>query len=290
MHTLHWARPGLRLQEFVRAYAQRETNLAIPLLEPIPAHLEQTLEFQFGDHYNALFSDGRWERSSDVMIVGAQIERPINIFLKGKIESFGIFFQPTAFFKLFRIPLTKLTNRAYPANHVVGRQVLDLRERLGECTSFEARVRVTEAFLAHQAESNFAIDPIMTVADHLMNTRGTAPLVSIARHAGLGTRQFERKFMHSIGITPKRFARVARFQTALDRKIFYPHRTWLEIAHSLQYHDQMHMIRDFQDLTGESPSQIFAAIGDARPVAFLGSSDQDIDACDLRGVVHLSRR
>jgi AraC-like DNA-binding protein len=269
-------------------YAQRETDLTGSLIEPIPAHLEQTLEFQFGDHYEALFADGRRETSSEVMVVGAQVERPVHIFLKGRIKSFGIFFHPTAFFKLFRVPVTELTNRSYHAGCVVGWHVSRLRERLGECASFEARVRVTEAYLAEQAKSNGVVDPITQVADHLMHTRGTASLGSIARQAGLGTRQFERKFLQSTGMTPKRFARVARFQTALDRKIFSPQKSWLEIAHSLQYHDQMHMIRDFRDLTGESPSQIHAAIGDGRPVAFLGSDDPTKMPGNTNGMVDLN--
>jgi AraC-like DNA-binding protein len=289
MHTLHWAAPNHKLRGFVRAYAQRATNLASPLIEPIPAHLEQTLEFQFGDHYEALFANGRRERSSEVMIVGAQTERPIHIFLKGRIESFGIFFHPTAFFKLFKVPVTELTNKAYHAGCVAGWHVSRLRERLGECTSFEARVEVAEAYLLEQAKSNAAVDPITQVADRLMHTRGTVSLGNIARQAGLGTRQFERKFLQSTGMTPKRFARVARFQTALDCKIFSPQKSWLEIAHMLRYHDQMHMVRDFRDLTGESPSQIFAAIGDARPVAFVGSSDPAKMLCDAYGMVDLSR-
>jgi AraC-like DNA-binding protein len=98
-------------------------------------------------------------------------------------------------------------------------------------------------------------------------------LIGTAQEAGLGMRQFERRFLQGFGISPKRFARVARFQTALDNKIAYPECPWIKIAHRLNYHDQMHMVRDFHELAGDSPSQIFTDIGDARPVAFV-----DVDA------------
>jgi transcriptional regulator GlxA family with amidase domain len=91
----------------------------------------------------------------------------------------------------------------------------------------------------------------------------------LARQTGLGTRQFERKFLQSIGVTPKRFARVARFQSALDAKLMSPGRSWLDIAHALRYHDQMHMVHDFQSLGGNTPVQLFSEIGDARPTAQL---------------------
>jgi len=91
---------------------------------------------------------------------------------------------------------------------------------------------------------------------------------ALAQEFGWGLRQFERRFVAEIGVTPKRFARVARFQTALDMKISAPHLSWLEIAHDLDYHDQMHMVHDFYDLAGDSPGKTFSAVGDVRPVAF----------------------
>ena len=63
-----------------------------------------------------------------------------------------------------------------------------------------------------------------------------------------GLRQFERSFERDVGVSPKSFARIARFQSALDAKLVSPQRTWLDIAHSFGYHDQMHMIHDFEAL------------------------------------------
>lgn len=71
---------------------------------------------------------------------------------------------------------------------------------------------------------------------------------------------------------PEHFARVTRFQTALDSKLTAPQRTWLSIAHDLGYHDQMHMIRDFHALGGASPTGIPGELGDMRPPALAASN------------------
>jgi AraC-like DNA-binding protein len=46
---------------------------------------------------------------------------------------------------------------------------------------------------------------------------------------------------------------------------------WLEISHALGYYDQMHMIHDFKDLGGNSPSRVFELLGDMRPDALASS-------------------
>ena len=78
----------------------------------------------------------------------------------------------------------------------------------------------------------------------------------IARRAGIGIRQLERRFRYEIGISPKLYARIARFEAALRRKAAAPQTTWTDIAHVLGYHDQMHMVHDFDRLSGESPTAI----------------------------------
>ena len=75
-----------------------------------------------------------------------------------------------------------------------------------------------------------------------------------------------------MGITPKRFARVARFQNALDARVRMPGRSWLDIAVNAGYHDQMHLIHDFEALSGFTPTLMLTKLGDSRPSALAASS------------------
>jgi transcriptional regulator GlxA family with amidase domain len=87
----------------------------------------------------------------------------------------------------------------------------------------------------------------------------------------MGLRQFERQFRRETGASPKVFARIARFQAALDAKLASPRRTWLDIAHAFGYHDQMHMIHDFEGLGHNTPTQLITELGDVRPPALASS-------------------
>ena len=77
--------------------------------------------------------------------------------------------------------------------------------------------------------------------------------------AGLSPRQFERRFADVLGISPKLYARIIRFEAAVRKRAFSSGVNWTTVAHDLGYHDQMHMIHDFQLLSGETPTSLALA-------------------------------
>ena len=54
---------------------------------------------------------------------------------------------------------------------------------------------------------------------------------------------------------PKLFARIARFEAALDGKARFAAKSWTDVAHQFGYSDQMHMVHDFGEFTGETPTE-----------------------------------
>jgi AraC-like DNA-binding protein len=58
----------------------------------------------------------------------------------------------------------------------------------------------------------------------------------------------------------KLFARIVRFEAALDRKARASTTSWAHIAHELGYFDQMHMIHDFAEFTGGTPTQMLREV------------------------------
>ena len=90
----------------------------------------------------------------------------------------------------------------------------------------------------------------------IVSNQGRVRILDLASHAGLGLRQFERRFADDIGISPKLYARIVRFEAAIRKRTVSSCVNWTTIAHELGYHDQMHMIHDFQLLSGESPTPL----------------------------------
>ncbi len=273
MHILHSAPASPALSPFVRAYAQRQTDGSGPdLVQPVPASLEHILEFEFLDPPLIAFDDGHTMPAYPVSLVGSHTHPGIHLHLSGKIQSFAIFFEPLGLWQLFRIPSPELADTYYKAPDVLGETIQHLWSQLADCTSFAQRVAAAERYLLKRAMRPSTCTPIMQAATFLFQNRGTHSIQSLATSTGLGLRQFERRFFEDIGIAPKLFARITRFQMALDRKLTAPDCTWLSIAHEFGYHDQMHMIRDFHGLGGASPTAILAELGDTRPPALSASN------------------
>lgn len=266
MPILRSAQPCAQLRPYVRAYAYRRFEVTdLVVVEPVPAQLEQVLNFELG------ILPGVWHRndkvSSEIWIGGAQTSFPGYMHLHPGVESFAIFFQPAGCSQLLAVPMCQFTNRIHDATSVLGHRMRALWNRLGECSSFERRVAITEEFLLRQARWAIGQDRIAAAATYLFQQRGAIGISTLAHRNSIGLRQFERTFRQGTGVSPKLFARVARFQATLDAKLACPQRTWLDIAHSFGYYDQMHMIRDFQNLGRNTPTQLLAQMGDVRPPA-----------------------
>jgi transcriptional regulator GlxA family with amidase domain len=130
---------------------------------------------------------------------------------------------------------------------------------------------MVENHLMNAAANASPTTSIMASAQSIFREQGGTRVRSLAGQMSLGVRQYERRFRDEIGILPKLFARITRYQMAMDAKMTTPARSWLNIAHDFGYHDQMHMIKDFQTLSGESPSGILSQLGDMRPEALVTS-------------------
>jgi transcriptional regulator GlxA family with amidase domain len=81
----------------------------------------------------------------------------------------------------------------------------------------------------------------------------------LASTLGIGQRQLERDFAAAFGMRPKLYARIVRFQTALDYKARSA-RTWTDVAHEFGYHDQMYLIHDFSEFTTGTPTETLGVL------------------------------
>ena len=232
------------------------------------------IEFEFGALPAIEFTDGPPQSAHGVSAIGCIAYRSPKLVLVGQVESFAIFLKPLGLWQMFGIPTRLMADTFFDAEAMLGREVQDLWHRMAETPDFGARVAATEAFLLRRLPRSTAEDQIISrAALSIFQQGGAGRMDAVAADCCLSMRQFERRFIAEIGISPKRFARIARFQTLLDAKIRRPERSWTRLAHEFGFHDQMHMIRDFELMTGMSPEKLVGRIGDLRPLA-LAASDE----------------
>jgi AraC-like DNA-binding protein len=94
--------------------------------------------------------------------------------------------------------------------------------------------------------------PVVREALALLSTQPTT-FHEVARRLNVSERNLRRAFSAVVGLSPKRFARIVRFQKAVARASYGSPR-WSEIAAESGYFDQAHMCADFRDLAQTSPT------------------------------------
>ena len=257
MPISQFSKPAPCLEPFVRFYIQREVRiLGATVIHPVPARPAPMIVFDFDDATEVLYyGQSSVSKSPSAVVVGPQTYRRLEMQLRGALDTFVIGFQPDGIFRLFSVPTNELTDFDFEAHSVLGSVITKLRERLGNATSFPERVQVVEDALLPRALRSTELDGVSAAAHGIIVAGGRARIPDLAARAGLGVRQFERKFRNQVGMRPKLFARITRFEAALEFKARFGAKSWTDVAHTFGYYDQMHMVHDFAEFTGATPSE-----------------------------------
>jgi AraC-like DNA-binding protein len=261
MADMHFRTPALGLAQFVRFYVQRRVQIGGTFVaHPVPARAAPMIVFDFGDPVDVWYANQTaLVKSPMAVVVGPQTYHRVEMRLRGSLESFAIMFQPDGLHRLFCIPMNELTDQDYDAHSVLGSFMTQVRQRLGECKSFPERVRLVDALLLRRSLRSLRSlrrDGMSVAAHQIMLAGGRVDLRALAETANLGIRQFERRFIDQVGMRPKLFVRIARFEAALGYKARFAARSWTDVAHQFGYYDQMHMVHDFAEFTGGTPTKM----------------------------------
>jgi AraC-like DNA-binding protein len=250
-------RPAPGLEQFIRFYVQREAQIrGSALVHPVPARAAPVIEFDFGDPINVLdYKQLARRKSPRVVVVGPQTYRRVEMQLQGALESFVIMFQPDGLHQLFSIPMHELTDKDYEGHSVLGGFISQLQNGLAGCKSLEERARCVDGVLSRRAIDSRRYDAISAAVSRIVLGGGRVEIAALAERTGLSVRQLERRFIHQVGMRPKLFARIARFEAALDTKARSATKSWTEVAHEFGYYDQMHMVHDFGEFADKTPTQ-----------------------------------
>jgi AraC-like DNA-binding protein len=139
-----------------------------------------------------------------------------------------------------------------------GGSARQLREQLVAGVSPEAKFEALEQFLVHRL-ARCGLDQsrrerMVWASRQLGRQRSVGAIGRTARVLGVSHKQFITQFREAVGLTPKVFCRIRRFQEALTALQDGRRVRWAEVACDCGYYDQSHLIREFQEFAGLNPS------------------------------------
>jgi AraC-like DNA-binding protein len=171
----------------------------------------------------------------------------------------GVGFRPGGTWPFFDPASDELQNRHIALRDLWGSAGDTLRERILAAPTPHAKLALLEAELLQRA-----IRPLQRRAevDYAIARLSAAPsdytIAMLSEQVGLSARRFTRLFTLEVGLTPKVYARVQRFQRVMERMQDPTTRSWTELAQDCGYFDQSHLIRECRSLSGFTPTELAA--------------------------------
>ena len=259
--------PDVVLRPFVHWYFQRETVLKDgEIVEAVLPRTGTMLEFQFAAVYEVKeLGSEQARRSFAATVIGPIDARRVRLILRDPVQSLVVLFRPLGLYRFFGVPVSPLTGVGTEGHALFGPQVSALYERLGNTANFAGRASLLDRFFMDRLQCS---DPLTPAARAMrLLASGRCNVGAAAKMIGISERQFERRSLEYAGISPTKLVRISRFQRAIE-KHRAGHGNWLEIAHQAGYYDQMHLIRDFHDLGGGTPTEVMKGISENDLISF----------------------
>jgi len=176
--------------------------------------------------------------------------------------SVGVQLQPGAAKLLFGAPAGELAGRHFQLQDLWGRFAFSARERLLDERDPERRLDILETILASRLPKVRGLHPAVAMA--IERFTETAEVREVVAESGYSHRRFIALFHEAVGLTPKLYCRVQRFQSALARIARGSTAAWVDLAITAGYSDQSHFNREFMEFAGVTPGE-YRKVLPARP-------------------------
>ncbi len=169
------------------------------------------------------------------------------------IHSVGAELFPGAAAALLGVPADKLAERHTPLFDLWGRGAAMARERLLEARNPEHRLDVLESLLAECLPTVHGLHPAVALALERFETEDR--IRGVVAESGYSHRRFIELFRRAVGLAPKLYCRVRRFQRALGVAAAKGNASWADLALAAGYSDQSHFNREFLEFSGIPPGR-----------------------------------
>jgi AraC-like DNA-binding protein len=221
-------------------------------VQPILPDGRPEIIVHLGDPFERIESTDK-NRQSSVLFAG-QLVGPLILRPTGAVGVVGVRLHPHGAAALVKQPQEALVGTTIGVDALDARLACALSGIRDRTSSVDVAVPLVQRAMEMLVDDSRVDRRVSAAVGYIGVTRGRVSVDEIARHVGLTSRHLERRFKTAVGISPKRLARITRFQRALRL---------LETRDGLQrgadtaamcgYADQAHLIRDFREMAGCPP-------------------------------------
>lgn len=249
-------RPAPPLDRFVRSlWYARVPHAAHRRERILPTGSSQIILNLARDYLLDCPEGGPERRSAPSAIVGARSVYEI-VDTGDMADLIGMVVAPGRLGVLVRDAADLFSNQGVGLSDVWGRQAEWLRERLRELSAPVERLRYLEHFVrgrlavASGNPSALRTRAVQFALENFGRAPGVGSVRDVARQVGWSERRFSQVFREDVGLTPKVWCRIQRFQRAVRQLHAGGEVPWAELALDCGFYDQPHFANEFRAFSG----------------------------------------
>ncbi|MCX4294859.1 MAG: helix-turn-helix transcriptional regulator [Prevotella sp.] len=190
----------------------------------------------------------------DRFVISGQVNFPAHIQSEGALETIVAVFYPHTLGMFIDTPPSAIYNLEISGDDLDKRDLNELASRVFQCERTEDCIVLIENWLLSRIRPTLNMARIKDAVKCLM-VSPSVRVNTLADRACLGKKQFERVFREQVGMNPKEYARVVRFQKSLWL-LQLGYEDYVGIAYKVGYSDQSHFIREFKAMSGYTPASL----------------------------------
>lgn len=215
------------------------------------------LIFHYGDLFRkyAAGETGFQPRS----FIHGQISSFIELEASGRTGIFSVRFHPNGLKAFVPFAISATTGEYAGIGDCWGKAGRELEDRMLNAASQVERVQLVNNFLLHRLNATQEDQLIGHCVDTITRAQGNIHIEQLAAELYISRRQLEKRFVTSVGLSPKQFSRITRFQSVLALIGQRQFSSLTDLAYEGGFYDQAHFIKDFKTFTGLNPRQYFSA-------------------------------
>ena len=159
----------------------------------------------------------------------------------------------------YSLPMSEITDQVLGADLIFGRKILDLREQLLAATSIQQMFYLVEKFLLGLAHKTILTESNLNCIEYALQQIVHQPDIFSFRHLldriGYSQKHFIDLFKKQVGVVPKQYLKIMRFQKAILEIENNDSLRWSNIARESGFYDQAHFINEFKSFSGFTPKE-----------------------------------
>jgi AraC-like DNA-binding protein len=264
--------PSPALSPFAeRLWVLRTDSDAAPELSPVLPDGHGELIVHLGVPFSEVQGDGQLRQQARV-VLGGQLTEAVRLMSVPDALMVGVRLRPQAGAAFTGVPQHQLVGAIHDVQTLDAGLASRLEARLAGRTDPADLAAACDAQLVEECRGRVVPPGLARAVQASEAAGGLLKVEDLATVAGVSARQLERLFAFHVGLSPKAFLRILRFQQVLAALRGQSSPEWADLAVRHGYYDQAHFINDFRRFTGESPGAW--AIDEASLTALFAARDE----------------